>query len=73
MNLFNHEKPTMQEEKEPPSTAFHAEVFSDPDPVDPYIYALLDPGDGSIIMNYGSGYLLILSMTQGKSNKNYQH
>jgi hypothetical protein len=55
---LNHEKRTVQEEKEP-SVALHATVFSDPDPVEPYIYALLDPGDGFIIMNYVSGYLLI--------------
>ncbi len=50
-----------------------AAVFSDPDPVEPYIYALLDPGDGFIIMNYESGYLLILSKTQGKLSKKYQY
>jgi hypothetical protein len=73
MNLLNHEKRSIQEEKEPPSAALHAAVFSDPDPVEPYIYALLDPGDGFIIMNYVSGYLLIFSMTQGKLSKNYQY
>jgi hypothetical protein len=56
------EKRTIQEQKEPSNVALNAAVFSDPDPVEPYIYALLDPGDGFIIMNYVSGYLLILSM-----------
>jgi hypothetical protein len=56
---LNHEKCTIQEQKEPSNVALNAAVFSDPDPVKPYIYDLLDPWDGSIIMNYGSGYLLI--------------
>ncbi len=38
---MNHEKRTIQEQKEPSNVALNAAVFSDPDPVDPFINDLL--------------------------------